>query len=156
MQVQRQPGLPFILITVFLDTLSFGFVIPVLPALVATMAPDKQSQACWYGLLLGSFGLAQIFSAPMLGAISDRCGRRSVLLVSILTWILYTTFRFGWGPRENGLSLFVVGIASAVGQTLLLGSLLKKLGDGKTALLGLASSSVAYVKAPSAEVRYAN
>src|SRR6202047_3241144 len=61
------------------------------------------------------------------------------------TWILYTTFRFGWGPRENGLSLFVVGIAAAVAQTVLLRFLLRKLGDVKTALVGLASSSVAYV-----------
>jgi MFS transporter, DHA1 family, tetracycline resistance protein len=296
MQVQRQPGLPFILVTVFLDTLGFGFVIPVLPALVATMTPDKQSQAYWYGLLLGSYGFAQFFSAPLLGSISDRFGRRAVLLVSIFglglnffitaispwlwlllvsrliggasgasftvagayvadvttkeersrsfgllgaifglgficgpvlggllstcglrlpyfaaagfsllnwvygffvlpeslpvdrrsaidfakanpfaalialtkvqgigslvwvfiltafpqfilqsTWILYTTFRFGWGPRENGLSLFIVGVASAVGQAVLLGFLLRKLGDVKTALVGLASSSVAYV-----------
>ncbi len=71
------------------------------------------------------------------------------------TWILYTTFRFGWGPRKNRLSLFVVGIASAVGQTLLLGFLLTERWEN-TALLGLASSSVAYVKAPSAEVRCAN
>jgi len=83
MQLQRKPGIPFILVTVFLDTLAFGFVIPVLPALVATMTPDKHNQAYWYGLLLGSFGLAQFFSAPLLGAISDRCGRRAVLLVSI-------------------------------------------------------------------------
>ena len=296
MQVQRQPGLSFILVTVFLDTLGFGFVIPVLPALVATMTPDKQSQAYWYGLLLGSYGFAQFFSAPLLGAISDRFGRRAVLLVSIFglglnffitaispwlwlllvsrliggasgasftvagayvadvttkeersrsfgllgaifglgficgpvlggllstyglrlpyfaaagfsllnwvygffvlpeslpvdrrsaidfakanpfaalialtkvqgigslvwvfiltafpqfilqsTWILYTTFRFGWGPRENGLSLFIVGVASAIGQAVLLGFLLRKLGDVKTALVGLASSSVAYV-----------
>ncbi len=80
---QRKAGLPFILVTVFLDTLGFGFVIPILPALVATMTPDKQSQAHWYGLLLGSYGLAQFFSAPLLGAISDRYGRRTVLLVSI-------------------------------------------------------------------------
>jgi MFS family permease len=83
MQAKRQPGIPFILVTVFLDTLAFGFVIPVLPALVATMTPDKHSQAYWYGLLLGSFGLAQFFSAPLLGAISDRWGRRTVLLISI-------------------------------------------------------------------------
>jgi hypothetical protein len=80
---QRKAGLPFILVTVFLDTLGFGFVIPILPALVATMTPDKQSQAHWYGLVLGSYGLAQFFSAPLLGAISDRYGRRTVLLVSI-------------------------------------------------------------------------
>jgi MFS family permease len=83
MQAKRQPGIPFILVTVFLDTLAFGFVIPVLPALVATMTPDEHSQAYWYGLLLGSFGLAQFFSAPLLGAISDRWGRRTVLLISI-------------------------------------------------------------------------
>src|ERR1700752_1634094 len=83
MQSQRRPGLPFILVTVFLDTLGFGIVIPVLPALVATMTPDRQSQAYWYGLFLGSYGFAQFFSAPLLGAISDRYGRRTVLLVSI-------------------------------------------------------------------------
>ncbi|MBV8378935.1 MAG: MFS transporter, partial [Verrucomicrobia bacterium] len=260
-----------------------------------TMIPDKQSQAYWYGLLLGSFGLAQFFSAPLLGALSDRWGRRPVLLLSIFgvglnffitavspwlilllfsrliggasgasftvagayvadvtspearsrsfgllgamfglgficgpvlggllspyglrlpyfvaagfcllnwlygffvlpeslpknrrsvidfakanpfaaligltkirgigslvwvvvltafpqfllqsTWVLYTTFRFGWGPLENGLSLFVVGIAAAVGQTMLLSILLRRLGDVKTALTGLASSLIAY------------
>jgi DHA1 family tetracycline resistance protein-like MFS transporter len=296
MRAKRQPGIPFILVTVFLDTLAFGFVIPVLPALVATMTPDKQSQAYWYGLLLGSFGLAQFFSAPLLGAISDRCGRRAVLLISIFglglnflitavspwlwlllvsrliggasgaaftvagayvadvtpqeqrsrsfgllgamfglgficgpilggllspyglripyfaaatfsllnwvygffvlpeslpadrrsaidfakanpfaalialtkvrgigslvwvvvltafpqfllqsTWVLYTTFRFGWGPRENGYSLFIVGIAAALGQTMMLRILLRRLGDVRTALFGLASSSIAYV-----------
>ena len=61
------------------------------------------------------------------------------------TWVLFTTFRFGWGPRENGFSLFIVGIAAALGQTVLLGFLLRKLGDVKTALAGLASSVVAYV-----------
>ena len=61
------------------------------------------------------------------------------------TWVLYTTFRFGRGPREKGFSLFIVGIASALGQTLLLSLLLQKLGDVKTALAGLASSFVAYV-----------
>ena len=296
MRAKRQPGIPFILVTVFLDTLAFGFVIPVLPALVATMTPDKHSQAYWYGLLLGSFGLAQFFSAPLLGAISDRCGRRTVLLISIFglglnflitavspwlwlllvsrliggasgaaftvagayvadvtpqeqrsrsfgllgamfglgficgpilggllspyglripyfaaatfsllnwvygffvlpeslpadrrsaidfakanpfaalialtkvrgigslvwvvvltafpqfllqsTWVLYTTFRFGWGPRENGYSLFIVGIAAALGQTVMLRILLRRLGDVRTALFGLASSSIAYV-----------
>jgi DHA1 family tetracycline resistance protein-like MFS transporter len=289
-------GLPFILVTVFLDTLGFGIVIPVLPALVASMTADKPAQAYWYGALLASYGLAQFFSAPLLGAVSDRFGRRSVLLISIFglglnffitalspwlwlllvsrliggasgasytvagayiadlttaenrsrsfgllgavfglgficgpmiggllaandlrlpyfaaavlallnwlygffilpeslpadrrtsvdlkkanpfsailalaqvrgigslvlvyiftvfaqfvlqtTWVLYTSFRFGWGPRENGISLFVFGIVSAVAQAGLLGILLKKLGDTRTALLGLTSSLVAYI-----------
>jgi MFS transporter, DHA1 family, tetracycline resistance protein len=289
-------GLPFILVTVFLDMLGFGIVIPVLPALVGSMIADKPSQAYWYGALLASYGLAQFVSAPLLGAVSDRFGRRSVLLISIFglgvnflitalspwlwlllvsrviggasgasytvagayiadvttaenrsrsfgllgavfglgficgpmiggllaanslrlpyfvaaglallnwiygyfilpeslpkdrrtaidfkkanpfsailaltkiqgigslvlvyvftvfaqfllqtTWVLYTSFRFGWGPRENGISLFVVGIVGAVAQAGLLGILLKKLGDTRTALLGLASSCIAYL-----------
>jgi DHA1 family tetracycline resistance protein-like MFS transporter len=61
------------------------------------------------------------------------------------TWVLYTSFRFGWGPQANGISLFVVGIASTIAQAGLLGLLLKKFGDTRTALAGMASSSVAYV-----------
>jgi MFS transporter, DHA1 family, tetracycline resistance protein len=61
------------------------------------------------------------------------------------TWVLYTSFRFGWGPQENGTSLFVVGIVSAVVQAGLLGMLLKRLGDTRTALAGMASSAVSYV-----------
>ncbi|HYZ74120.1 MAG TPA: MFS transporter, partial [Chthoniobacterales bacterium] len=80
---RRKAGLPFILATVFLDMLGFGIVIPVLPALVSSMTADKTTQAYWYGALLASYGVAQFFSAPFLGAISDRFGRRSVLLISI-------------------------------------------------------------------------
>jgi len=293
---RRKAGLPFILATVFLDMLGFGIVIPVLPALVASMTADKTAQAYWYGALLASYGVAQFFSAPLLGAISDRFGRRSVLLISIfglalnffitaispwlwlllvsrlicgasgasytvagayiadvttpenrsrsfglmgavfglgficgpiiggllaannlrlpyfaaaglallnwlngyfilpeslpkdrrtaidfkkvnpfsaiaaltqvrgignlvvvytfsvfgqfmlqINWVLYSSFRFGWGPKENGISLFVVGIVSTVVQAGLLGFLLKKLGDTRTALAGMASSTLAYI-----------
>jgi MFS transporter, DHA1 family, tetracycline resistance protein len=294
---RRKAGLIFILATVFLDMLGIGMVIPILPALVSTMTSDKPSQAYWYGALLASYGFAQFFSAPLLGAISDRFGRRSVLLISIFglalnffitaispwlwlllvsrliggasgasytvagayiadvttpenrsrsfglmgavfglgficgpmiggllaannnlrlpyyvaaglgllnwlngyfilpeslpkdrrtpinfkkvnplsailaltqvrgigslvlvyvfsvfgqfilqsNWVLYTSFRFNWGPRENGASLFVVGIVSAIVQAGLLGILLKKLGDTRTALAGMASSTMAYI-----------
>jgi len=260
------------------------------------MTADKTAQAYWYGALLASYGVAQFFSAPLLGAISDRFGRRSVLLISIfglalnffitaispwlwlllvsrliggasgasytvagayiadvttpenrsrsfglmgavfglgficgpiiggllaannlrlpyfaaaglallnwlngyfilpeslpkdrrtaidfkkvnpfsaiaaltqvrgignlvvvytfsvfgqfmlqINWVLYSSFRFGWGPKENGISLFVVGIVSTVVQAGLLGFLLKKLGDTRTALAGMASSTLAYI-----------
>jgi DHA1 family tetracycline resistance protein-like MFS transporter len=61
------------------------------------------------------------------------------------TWVLYTNFRFGWGPRENGISLFVVGIASALAQGWLLGRLLRRFGELRTALFGLTSGFLAYV-----------
>jgi DHA1 family tetracycline resistance protein-like MFS transporter len=60
------------------------------------------------------------------------------------TWVLYTEFRFGWGPRENGLSLFVVGLASAVMQGLLLGWVLKRLGERRLVIAGMVSGLVAF------------
>ena len=61
------------------------------------------------------------------------------------TWVLYTTFKFGWGPTENGWSLFAVGIVSALVQGVLLGRLLRWLGPQRLALYGLASSSLAFL-----------
>jgi DHA1 family tetracycline resistance protein-like MFS transporter len=61
------------------------------------------------------------------------------------TWVLFTEFRFGWGPRETGLSLTVVGINAALVQGVLLGWLLKRLGETRVVILGLASGLCAYI-----------
>lgn len=291
---QRKAAVPFVLITVFLDILGIGIVIPVLPALVGTMTTSPDQQAYWYGALMAAYGLMLFCSAPLLGALSDQFGRRPLLLVAIFglglnflltalspwlsllliarliggacgasysvagayladitapedraktfgimgavfglgficgpmfggllaqhdlrlpyfaaaslsllnwlygffvlpesnqnrsrfsfakanpfsaliglaqihgignlvavftlvalpefilrtTWVLYTTFRFRWGPIENGISLFIVGIASALGQTILLRTMLKNFGDVRTLLVGLTSSFLAYI-----------
>jgi DHA1 family tetracycline resistance protein-like MFS transporter len=65
--------------------------------------------------------------------------------VMYTTWVLYTTFKFGWGPLQNGWSLFAVGIASAVTQGLLLGRLLKRFSPQRLAFWGLESSTVSYL-----------
>jgi MFS transporter, DHA1 family, tetracycline resistance protein len=83
MRRSRQAGLGFIFVTVLIDLIGFGIVIPVLPALVGTMTAGKTEQSYWYGLLLASYACAQFLSAPLLGALSDRFGRRPMLLVSI-------------------------------------------------------------------------
>jgi DHA1 family tetracycline resistance protein-like MFS transporter len=296
MKNHHEAGLPFILVTVFLDTLGIGLVIPVLPSLVGTLTTGRDLQSYWYGALLASYGITQFLGAPLLGALSDCFGRRPVILISIFglglnflltalspwlwlllvsrliggatgasfsvasayiaditlpeqrskrfgilgavfglgfvcgpmlggllgsyslrvpyfvsaslallnwlygffvlpeshprdrrapfsiakanpfsalaalsrlhgvgslisvytltmlaqfivqsTWVLYTTFRFGWGPRENGISLFVFGLTSALAQGWLLGPLLKRLGELRTALFGLTSSVLANV-----------
>ena len=296
MKHNRQAGLSFILLTVFLDMLGIGLVIPVLPTLVGTLTTGRDQQSYWYGALLASYGTMQFLGAPLLGALSDRFGRRPVLLAAIFglglnflltaispwlwlllvsrliggatgasfsvasayiaditspekrsksfgtlgavfglgfvcgpmlggllgsynlrlpyfaaaslsllnwlygffllpeshprslrrpfsiakanpfsalaaltrlrgigglvvvyaltmlaqsiiqsTWVLYTNFRFGWGPRENGISLFVVGVASALAQGWLLGRLLKRFGELRIALFGLGSSVMAYI-----------
>jgi DHA1 family tetracycline resistance protein-like MFS transporter len=61
------------------------------------------------------------------------------------TWVLYTTFKFGWGPRENGWSLAAVGVMSVIVQGWLLGKLLQRFSPQRLAVMGLVSSTIAYV-----------
>jgi DHA1 family tetracycline resistance protein-like MFS transporter len=61
------------------------------------------------------------------------------------TWVLYTTFKFGWGPLENGWALAAVGIVSAIVQGLLLGRLLRFFSPKRLAVLGLVSSTLAFL-----------
>jgi DHA1 family tetracycline resistance protein-like MFS transporter len=61
------------------------------------------------------------------------------------TWVLYTTFKFGWGPLQNGWSLFAVGIMSALVQGLLLKHLLRRFSTPRLVVMGLVSSSLCYL-----------
>jgi MFS transporter, DHA1 family, tetracycline resistance protein len=54
------------------------------------------------------------------------------------TWVLYTTYRFGWNELDNGLSLAMVGLCSAVVQTRVTGRLVRRFGEPKSVLIGLA------------------
>ena len=80
----RRAGLPFILVVVFIDVLGIGIAIPVLPMLVGEYTASRELQAYWYGALVVVYGIMQFFCAPLLGALSDRFGRRPVLLWSLL------------------------------------------------------------------------
>jgi DHA1 family tetracycline resistance protein-like MFS transporter len=60
------------------------------------------------------------------------------------TWVLYTQFKFGWGPSENGWSLFAVGVMSALVQGLLMGRLLKHFSAQRLAVMGLVSSTLCF------------
>jgi len=71
----------FIMITVLIDMLSVGLIIPVLPPLVGSFTGSQADQALWYGVVTFSFGLANFIASPVIGALSDRFGRRPVLLV---------------------------------------------------------------------------
>jgi len=287
--------MPFIMLTALVDMVAIGLIIPVLPALVGSFTGSQADQAFWYGVVTFTFGVANFFASPILGALSDRHGRRPVLLIGFCglalsffatalstavwmliavrlvsgamqanlaianayvaditppeqrakrfgmlgamfgvgfilgpvmggllgaidlrlpffvagslalinllygyfvlpeslpaerrhafhwraanpvaslrglaqlkgagrlvavvacsglaqfllytTWVLYTTFKFGWGPLENGWSLAAVGIVSAIAQGLLLGRLLKRFSPQRLAVLGMVSSTLAY------------
>ena len=82
--MKRNPAIGFVLACVFLDALGIGLIIPVLPRLVGSLAGSADAQTLWYGAIMISYGLMQFFFAPVLGALSDRIGRRPVLLTGIL------------------------------------------------------------------------
>jgi len=293
--MQRTANLKFILICVFIDMLGIGLIVPVLPVLVRDFVQTRDQQAMWFGVLSATFGLMQFIFMPMLGAISDRVGRRPVLLYSMAgmclnflatawapnlaclfigrviggmssasmsvasayasdisthenrsksfgkvgaafglgficgpmlggllgdvslrlpfyvaaglsalnfvygylvvpeslpaerrapfalsrinpfaallrlarrtdirglvivftlmtfaqmmlqtTWVLYTTFRFDWTPRDNGIALFCVGVAAVVVQAGLLARLIRRFGEVRLSLLGLLSGGITY------------
>lgn len=74
----------FIFVTLLLDVIGIGIVIPVLPELVAGMLGGDESQAArYYGPLVSLYAIMQVLFAPLLGALSDRHGRRPVLLLSL-------------------------------------------------------------------------
>lgn len=75
----------FIFVTLLIDVIGFGLIIPVLPNLVSKLAGGgEQHSSLIYGLLLSTYGLMQFIFAPILGNLSDRYGRRPVLLLSLL------------------------------------------------------------------------
>jgi MFS transporter, DHA1 family, tetracycline resistance protein len=292
---ERRPAVAFVMITLLIDVIGIGLIVPVLPLLVGEFTPGRDTQAYWYGAIVVTYGAMQFLCAPLLGALSDRFGRRPLLLLGIaglgatflLTalaralwlivaarvlggglsanfavaqayvaditpaeqrtqslgrlgamfgigfvlgpilggllggvdlrlplygaaglcalnwlygllvlpeslavhqrrpisaarvnplaslagvtrlrgvgalvvafaftalpqwmlqtiWVLFTNFRFGWGPRESGLSLFVVGLVAMVSQGVLLGPLIRALGERKLIVAAMLSGSLAY------------
>ncbi|MBB5206001.1 DHA1 family tetracycline resistance protein-like MFS transporter [Inhella inkyongensis] len=61
------------------------------------------------------------------------------------SWVLFTSFKFGWGPRENGWSLFAVGLMSVIVQGGLLPRMLKRFATPRLVVLALASSALTYL-----------
>lgn len=82
--MSRRPALFFVLLCVFLDALCIGLIIPVLPRLLGVLTVSREEQAFWYGAVMVGYGLTQFLCAPILGALSDRFGRRPLLLSGIL------------------------------------------------------------------------
>lgn len=92
--------LAVIFIIIFVNLLGFGIIIPLLPL----YAQEFQANGLQIGLLFASYSLCQIVAAPLLGGLSDRYGRRPILLVSLLG----TVISFGMLALANSLLLLFV------------------------------------------------
>jgi predicted MFS family arabinose efflux permease len=87
--VKNRPALGILFLVVFIDLLGFGMVIPVMPLYAERLGASE----AWVGLLSSGYSAMQFVFAPVWGRLSDRVGRRPVLLVSIamtaLAFLLY-------------------------------------------------------------------
>jgi DHA1 family tetracycline resistance protein-like MFS transporter len=114
----RQP-LVFLLITILIDTIGFGIIIPVLPELIMELTGEGLGAAARYGgYLLFCYAVMQFFFAPVLGNLSDRFGRRPVLLGSLAVFGL-DYLVMGLAPDLAWLfaGRLVAGVAGATHST---------------------------------------
>jgi DHA1 family tetracycline resistance protein-like MFS transporter len=82
-------ALAFILLTVMLDAMGAGILIPVIPQLIITLGHTRLGDAAVYGgWLMATFAIVQFLASPVLGCLSDAVGRRPVLLVSLAAYAL--------------------------------------------------------------------
>jgi len=82
--VKRTSGLGFIFITILIDIIGIGLLMPILPDFIAHLTHESlNASSQHYGVLLAIYGAMQFIFAPMLGMLSDRFGRRPVLLLSM-------------------------------------------------------------------------
>ncbi len=121
--------MPFIMITVLLDMMSIGIIAPVLPKLIGTFMDSGAGTSVAYGLVQATFAIAQFFSAPVLGGLSDKYGRRPVLLLGL----------FGMA-----MNFFVTALATEFWMLLLV----RVMGGAVCANIAVANAYVADITAP--------
>ncbi len=97
----RKAAVGFVFITLLLDVIGLGIIIPVIPALIQELTGGSISEASRYGgWLIASYALVQFLCAPIVGALSDKYGRRPILLLSLLGF---------------GLDYLVLAVAPSIG-----------------------------------------
>ena len=77
----REAAMRFIMLAVLIDMIAIGIVVPVLPTLLGSFTASAPERALWFGVMAFAFSFANFIGSPVLGALSDRFGRRPVLLV---------------------------------------------------------------------------
>lgn len=121
--------MPFIMVTVLLDMMSIGIIAPVLPKLIGSFMDSGAGTSMAYGAAQAAFAIAQFFSAPVLGALSDRYGRRPILLLGLL---------------GMGINFFVTALASEFWMLLAV----RVMGGAVCANIAVANAYVADITVP--------
>jgi DHA1 family tetracycline resistance protein-like MFS transporter len=115
----RQPGkhaLAFIFLTVLIDTIGFGIILPVMPQLIVELTGETVARATYLGgWLLVTYAVLQFACGPVMGNLSDRFGRRPVLLASLAAFA-FDYMLMGFAPTIGWLFLgrAIAGFAGAV------------------------------------------
>jgi len=105
----------FIFVTLFIDILGLGIIVPILPELIKQFTGGDDSQAgLYYGVIISIYATMQFLCAPILGALSDRYGRRPVILLSLFGLGIDYLIQ-GWAPTIGWLFLgrIIAGIMGA-------------------------------------------
>ncbi len=129
--------------TLFIDMLGIGLVIPTLAPLfltssdIFTSSETAQARTLWYGLMLATYTLATFFGAPIIGAWSDRVGRKRALLLSIAGGFV-------------GYLIFIVGLQTSSLPFLILGRLVSGLAAGN---ITVCFAAVADISTPEQKAR---
>jgi len=84
MPVNRDAAIGFIFVTILIDVIGFGVIIPVMPDLISQLKHVPTNTAATYGSwLMSAYAITQFICAPIIGGLSDKYGRRKILLVSL-------------------------------------------------------------------------
>ena len=102
--MKRKPSILVIFLSVFIDLIGFGIVLPLLPSFTEdNFRSDFGLKGLMIGAIIGSFSAMQFFFAPAWGKLSDRIGRRPVMLISNLGAAgSYALFAVGCGFIKDG------------------------------------------------------
>ncbi|MEO1563301.1 MAG: TCR/Tet family MFS transporter [Pseudomonadota bacterium] len=117
--MSKRLAITFVMITVVIDSMGIGLMMPVMPDLLQELGADDLSRAAiWGGFLSMLFALMQFLFGPYIGALSDRFGRRPVLLLSLVVVMFdYLLLAVAGTIWLVILARIIAGIASATQST---------------------------------------
>jgi len=112
---KKQAAIGFIFITMLLDVIGWGIIIPVIPALIEQLIDGDISEAAKIGgWLTFAYAIVQFICAPLIGNLSDKYGRRPIILISLFAFSLdYVLLAFAPTITWLFIGRIIAGITGA-------------------------------------------